>query len=66
MVFTLVQLVSWAVFGLLGNAWRESNLLGRGYALMDTVSANNPETAIAQYLSSEKSNDKHQNKLAYA
>ncbi len=34
-------------FGVNGNAWREKNLLSRGFELKDTVSAENKDAAIA-------------------
>jgi len=46
------------LFGLRGNIWRENNLLNRGYAHVQTVSANNPESAIAQFLQGRTSNPK--------
>lgn len=47
-----------SVFGIIvgcffassGNKWRESNLLSRGYDIVDTVKASNPEGAIAKYM----------------
>jgi len=32
--------------GIKGNEWRENSLLGRGYQLMDTLPADNPDVAI--------------------
>jgi hypothetical protein len=38
------------VFGLKGNAWREKNLISRGFEEVDTVEALNSENAMAVYL----------------
>lgn len=38
------------IFGLKGNSWREKNLASRGFERVDTVTAANPEGAIALYL----------------
>jgi len=40
------------LFGLRGNIWRENNLLSRGFAHVGTVSAANPESALALHLKS--------------
>ena len=39
------------VFGVQGNAWRESNLLSRGFKRIGTVTAANPEGALALHVS---------------
>lgn len=44
-----------AAFGQKGNAWREQNVLSRGYEHVDTISASNPEGAAALYLKSSTS-----------
>ena len=38
------------IFGLKGNSWREKALLSRGYEYKDTLTAANPEGAIALFL----------------
>jgi hypothetical protein len=38
------------VFGVNGNAWRESNLQSRGYAKKTIITAANPDGATALYL----------------
>jgi len=40
-------LVIGVVFGIKGNAWRESNLISRGFEHVGTISAATPEQAIA-------------------
>lgn len=40
------------VFGINGNAWREKNLLSRGFEFQDTVTAANPDGAMALLLKS--------------
>jgi hypothetical protein len=50
---TLINIVSLAIniiFGVNGNAWREKNLLSRGFELRDTVTAANKDGAIALFL----------------
>lgn len=49
-LINIVGIIVSIVFGLNGNAWREKNLASRGYELMDTVTAANPEGATALYL----------------
>lgn len=52
----LIHLVSFIVnvmFGVNGNAWREKNLLSRGYQHVETVTAANPEGALALTLKGE-------------
>jgi len=43
------------VVALNGNEWRERNLISRGYELVDTVTAGNPEGAVALFLKGMKS-----------
>lgn len=38
------------IFGTSGNKWREDNLPKRGYEFKETVTATNPEGAIALYM----------------
>lgn len=42
------------VFGVNGNAWREKNLLSRGFEFRDTVTAANPDGAMALILKSDR------------
>ena len=42
------------VFGVNGNAWREKNLLSRGFEFRDTVTAANPDGAMALILKSDQ------------
>lgn len=49
-LINIAAIISNVVFGLNGNAWREANLHSRGYELEDTVTAANPEGAVALYL----------------
>ncbi len=51
-VLLVVTLAIWLIPGFKGNEWRESNLSSRGYEHVETVSANNPDAAIAQIASS--------------
>lgn len=43
----IVAIIINIVFGLKGNSWREKNLASRGFEQVDTVTAANPEGAIA-------------------
>ena len=42
------------IFGVNGNAWREKNLLSRGFEFRDTVTAANPDGAMALLLKSDQ------------
>jgi hypothetical protein len=42
------------IFGVYGNSWREKNLVARGFEQLDEVTAANPESAVARYLNTEK------------
>ena len=57
--FNLVGLILAIVFGVNGNSWREMNLKSRGFDEVDTLTAANPEGAIALHLKavSEEKND---------
>jgi hypothetical protein len=46
----LFDLVCAVAFGIYGNAWRDTNLVDRGFALVDTVLAKTPDGAIAEHL----------------
>lgn len=45
----LLDIASFVVFGVNGNAWRENNLMARGYMLTREVSAASDEAALGQY-----------------
>lgn len=47
---SLIMLVLYIVCGVNGNKWRESNLVSRGYDHVNTISASNPEGAIALHM----------------
>lgn len=49
-IINLLAFVACIVYGANGNAWREQNLASRGFELVDTVTASNPEGAIALHL----------------
>lgn len=49
-LLNLAAIVMNIIFGINGNKWRENNLPTRGYEYKETVSAANPEGAIALYL----------------
>ncbi|MEQ6916027.1 DUF2628 domain-containing protein [Halomonas aquatica] len=55
MLASLIVLVIYIVCGVNGNNWREKNLRSRGYDQLDTVSAANPDGAIAAYIKSSRS-----------
>lgn len=42
------------VFGVNGNAWREKNLVSSGFEFRDTVTAANPDGAMALILKSDQ------------
>ena len=49
-LINVVSIIIHIVFGMNGNSWREKNLISRGYEQADTVTAANPEGAVALYL----------------
>ena len=49
-LYYLCGFIAKLTFGANGNSWREKNLASRGFEHVDTVSASNPEGAIALYL----------------
>lgn len=49
-LINVVSIIINIVFGMNGNSWREKNLISRGYEQADTVTAANPEGAVALYL----------------
>lgn len=52
----ICSLVVAIIFGIIGNKWREKHLPTRGYDFEDTLSASNPEGAVAMYLKEKKAN----------
>jgi len=46
----IANLVVGIIFGKKGNQWREKNLAARGYRFLDTVTASNPEGALAVFI----------------
>lgn len=52
-LFWVVIVLYWVAIGLKGNAWRESNLLTRGYELMGTTIAANPNMAAHEFIQKE-------------
>ena len=53
-LFSFADLLSMAIsiiFGFQGNEWRESNLTSRGFRYVRTVTAANPEGALALHVS---------------
>lgn len=53
-LINICSLVAAIIFGMQGNKWRESHLPTRGYDFEGTVSASNPEGAVAMYLRERK------------
>lgn len=53
-LINIVSIIINIVFGINGNSWREKNLISRGYESVDTVTAANPEGAVALYLKAGK------------
>lgn len=51
----LLSLGIYITCGINGNRWREKNLASRGYDHVDTVSAANPDGAVAAYLNGRAS-----------
>ena len=49
-LYNLAGLALAVLFGLSGNDWREKNLKSRGFDYRDTLSAANPQGAVALYL----------------
>lgn len=47
---TLISLGIYVACGINGNRWREKHLSSRGYEHLDTVSASNPDGAIAIFI----------------
>ena len=49
-LINVAAIIANIIFGVNGNSWREKNLVSRGFELVDTVTAANPEGAIALHL----------------
>lgn len=49
-LINVASIVANIVFGFKGNAWREKNLLSRGFELKDTVTAANKDGAVALFI----------------
>ena len=49
-LINVAAIIAKIIFGVNGNSWREKNLVSRGFELVDTVTAANPEGAIALHL----------------
>jgi len=57
----VVTIVISVIFGIYGNEWRENNLPTRGYDYKESVTAANPEGAIALYMKEKKNNSLGEN-----
>ena len=55
-LITVLAFILAIVFGINGNKWRENNLQFRGYEYRDTISASNPEAAVALWMKENRSN----------
>jgi hypothetical protein len=49
-LINIASIIANIIFGVNGNKWREGNLPTRGYEYKETVTAANPEGAIALYM----------------
>lgn len=52
-MFNLFALAINFVFGVKGNGFWEANLMGRGYELVDTINAKNPQGAIHAHINAQ-------------
>ncbi len=52
--FEIAGLITSIIFGVNGNAWREKNLISRGFDFKTVVTASSPEGATALYMMKEK------------
>ena len=52
----VITIVISVIFGIYGNDWREINLPNRGYDYKETITAANPEGAIALYRKEKNNN----------
>ena len=55
-LINIASIIGSIVFGINGNKWRENNLPKRGYEYKETVTAANPEGAIALYMKENTAN----------
>ena len=53
-LINIAAIIANIVFGVNGNAWREKNLLSRGFEFRGTVTAANPDGAMALILKSDQ------------
>lgn len=53
LLINIISVIVSVVFGMYGNSWREKNLESRGFEIKDTVTAANPQEAIALFIKSE-------------
>ena len=49
-LYNIISFASMFVYGALGNQWLQSSLTSRGFDLVDTIHADTPDGAIANYL----------------
>jgi len=49
-LINIAAIIANIIFGVNGNKWRENNLPTRGYEYKETVTAENPEGAVALYI----------------
>ena len=52
----IIAIIINIILGVNGNSWREKNLASRGFEQVDTVTAANPEGAIALHLKGTTAN----------
>lgn len=53
LLINIISIIVSVVFGMYGNSWREKNLESRDFEIKGTVTAANPEEAIALLIKSE-------------
>lgn len=54
-IINVAAIITNVIFGINGNKWWTNSLKSRGYEEVDTVTAANPDGALALYLKSTKS-----------
>lgn len=52
-LLAICYIALWLLPGFKGNAWRESNLLKRGYQKIISLNADNPDAAVAQFVQAQ-------------
>ena len=52
----ILNIIVYLALGIKGNIWREKNLQSRGYDYQDTISAANPDEAIALWVKEHHGN----------